>query len=209
MTARLQTRHLALLACGYVVSTLVAFDVFGPIATWDTQGLVGRLMTIYLLPIAATYIYLLLLSQQRRHAPANGDPLGDDALQGIVFWILFFLIGVHLLMMAVLTRVEPVMPWAQRAVVVFLGISLVAIGNLLPRTRPNFALGIRTERTLTDRQLWIITHRMSGYTICAIGLLSIVAGLVMHGTTVAAAPFIGLVAGAAFVTAYYWRVSAT
>jgi hypothetical protein len=208
MTARRQT-HLALIAIGYVVSTLVALDVFGPIATWETQPLAARLMTIYLLPIAASSIYLLLRSLQRRHAPANGNPLGDGALQGIVFWILFFLIGVHLLMMAVLTRMEPVLAWAQRAVVVFLGISLLAIGNLLPRTRPNFALGIRTERTLTDRQLWIVTHRMSGYTICAIGLITIVSGLVMRGTTVAAAPFVGLVAGAAFVVAYYWRVSAT
>jgi hypothetical protein len=31
----------------------------------------------------------------------------------------------------------------------------MAIGNLLPRVRPNVAIGIRTSRTLRDRDAWL------------------------------------------------------
>ena len=49
--------------------------------------------------------------------------------------------GVHGLMLAVMTGVESLWPYASRTVVVMLGITLMAIGNLLPRTRPNLASG--------------------------------------------------------------------
>jgi hypothetical protein len=208
MGAHVQTRSLVLLALGYGAGTLVALDLVGPFVSWEGQGVLMRLLTIYLMPITATAILLLLRSLQRRHAPANGDPLGDEALQRIVFWILFFLVGVHVLMMAVLTRTEAVWPWAQRGVIVLLGVSLAAIGNLMPRTRPNFALGIRTARTLTDRQLWMLTHRTLGYTVVAVGVVTILSGLFMHGTAVAAAPFIGLVMAATVVAVYYVRLTA-
>jgi hypothetical protein len=38
-----------------------------------------------------------------------------------------------------------VRPWAPRAVVVLFGLFLAAIGDGLPRTRPNQLFGIRTQ----------------------------------------------------------------
>lgn len=204
-----QIRPLALLAFGYLVSVGVASGVLGTYTGWEGEALVGRYLTMFLMPIAGTTIYLLVGSLQRRHAPANGDPLGHRAVEGIVFWILMFLIGVHVVMMAVLTGVHVAMPWAQRSVIVMLGITLIGIGNLLPRTRPNFAVGIRTARTLTDRQLWIATHRVSGYILVSIGIVTVVSGLLVSGTAVAAAPLIGGLAGVALIGVYYWRASAT
>ena len=47
---------------------------------------------------------------------------------------------------------------------------MIAIGNLLPRTRPNRSLGIRTSRTLSDRSVWMRTHRMAGYMVVTLGV---------------------------------------
>jgi len=60
---------------------------------------------------------------------------------------------------------------------VLLGAFLIGIGNLLPRTRPNLAIGIRTSRTLSDRDLWMRTHRIAGYLVVALGLVILVAGI--------------------------------
>ena len=60
---------------------------------------------------------------------------------------------------------------------VLLGTLFIAVGNILPRTRPNLAIGIRTAATLRDRGVWIQTHRVAGYVAVALGLVITVAGL--------------------------------
>jgi uncharacterized membrane protein YphA (DoxX/SURF4 family) len=56
---------------------------------------------------------------------------------------------------------------------VLVGLFFVGVGNLLPRTRPNLLIDIRTARTLEDRELWARIHRTCGY--LAVGFGSVVA----------------------------------
>lgn len=58
------------------------------------------------------------------------------------------------------------------------GALFLVLGNLLPKTRPSFFLGIRTPWTLTDRENWIATHRLGGRTMMAGGLMILAAALV-------------------------------
>ena len=46
----------------------------------------------------------------------------DPAVQRIVFWILVFLIGVHVMVLVILVGLRAVQPWASRAVVILLGV---------------------------------------------------------------------------------------
>lgn len=48
-------------------------------------------------------------------------------------------------------------------------------GNLLPRVRPNFFLGVRTPWTLSSDQVWRRTHRLAGRLLVGSGLLSALA----------------------------------
>jgi len=59
--------------------------------------------------------------------------------------------------------------WVAELVPLMLGFTMISIGNLLPRTRPNLAIGIRTRLTLSDRALWIRVHRCAGYMVVACG----------------------------------------
>ena len=69
--------------------------------------------------------------------------------------------------------------WALQIVPVMLGLTMIGVGNLLPSTRPNLAIGIRTSRTLSDRAVWIRTHRMAGYTMVALGFVIVLAAIVV------------------------------
>ena len=64
----------------------------------------------------------------------------------------------------------------MRATIVLVGLLMARVGNLLPRTRPNLAFGIRTPRTLANRGLWMQTHRTAGYVAVALGTLFVVSG---------------------------------
>lgn len=42
------------------------------------------------------------------------------------------------------------------------GVLLLVIGNMLPKSRPGFFVGIRTPWTIVDEDVWIATHRLGG-----------------------------------------------
>jgi uncharacterized membrane protein len=59
--------------------------------------------------------------------------------------------------------------------VLAVGLFFAAIGNVLPKSRPGFFVGIRTPWTITDTDNWIATHRLGGK-------LMLLAGLVIAAT---------------------------
>ena len=193
------------LAGGGAASALTFSGALGPMLTWPNEPLFIEMMTVFLLPIAAATIYGLI--RALRPPCLSDEDTSHRAIDSIVFSVMCFLMGVHAILLAVLLQVDEVSLWAGRAVVVALGVTLMTVGNLLPRTRPNAAVGIRTWRTLDDRQLWMMTHRVTGYVMVAVGLLTVASGLVLTGTTVAALPGVAGAVGVALVAAYYWRVS--
>jgi uncharacterized membrane protein len=102
-----------------------------------------------------------------------------------------FIMALHVLVLLNLGGVQWIHTWGPRLVVVLFGGVFIAIGNLLPRTRPNLAFGIRTTRTLTNRHLWIRLHRTAGHVSVALGAVIVVSGLLLSD------PALGLVVGAA------------
>jgi uncharacterized membrane protein len=95
----------------------------------------------------------------------------------ILLGVLLFIIALQLLAIAGLAGFLSPNRWFPRAPIVLAGLLAIWVGNLLPRTRPNLALGIRTRRTLWDRQVWISTHRIAGYLAVLLGCLYVVSGM--------------------------------
>jgi uncharacterized membrane protein len=59
------------------------------------------------------------------------------------------------------------------AVLLAVGITFIVIGNLLPRTRSNWLMGIRTPWTLESETVWSETHRLGGRTFIAGGIITL------------------------------------
>lgn len=51
-----------------------------------------------------------------------------------------------------------------------IGASLIIIGNMLPKTRSNFFIGIRTPWTLSSEDNWRKTHRLAGPLVMLSGI---------------------------------------
>lgn len=194
----------ATVAGGVVASLAVLSGALGRMLTWPNEPMAIQLIPLFLLPLSAATISVLVRALR---ATGPTDDTAACAIEGIVLRVTCFLMSVHVLLLAALLRADIVSPWAGRAVVVALGVTLTSIGNILPHTRPNPAIGIRTSRTLNDRHLWMATHRVTGYVTVAIGILTIASGLFVSGTAVAALPSLAGIAGTALVTTYYWKTS--
>jgi uncharacterized membrane protein len=102
------------------------------------------------------------------------DPRGANyakfggAFEAIIESLMLFLLGMHILLLrAGLGQSAPM----QRAVPFAVGILLIVVGNLLPRMRPNWFVGIRTPWTLSSDRVWEKTHRFGGRVFVAGGIL--------------------------------------
>jgi len=85
---------------------------------------------------------------------------------------------------------------------------IVLIGNVLPKTRPNFFLGVRTPWTLTSDLSWERTHRFAGRLMVLIGLWGVVAAFTLRGVALAfalAAPLIAAMLIAVVYSYFVWR----
>ena len=179
MTAK-RAHHVAslvVLALGFIVG-VPAF--LKPAGAFLEAALFARLLVAFGLPLAAATIYLLFRSLWVHDTVRSGNGAFEATYQAIVFRVMLFVFGMHTLLVVALTDTMDVIgshTWGKRVVVVLFGLTFVAVGNLLPRTRPNIAFGIRTARTLANTQLWQQVHRVGGYASVAFGAVVAILGM--------------------------------
>lgn len=74
-----------------------------------------------------------------------------------------------------------------------LGALIIALGNYLPRVRPNYTFGIRTPWTLASEDNWRRTHRVAGPVFMVAGVATLVAAL-LSAVAPEASFWVGMVA---------------
>jgi len=197
MTSRRRVRvgSIAVIALGYLVG-IAAYPNIPGNAIDHMPG--TRAQIAFSLPTAIVVIYMIFRSLWRHDRIRTGNGAFEATYHAIVFRTMLFVFAMHALLMLALTDVMDVAgshTWGKRVVVVMLGVTIIAIGNLLPRTRPNIAFGVRTARTLGNAQLWQQVHRVGGYTTVGLGAAILIGGLVI--TNNAAGGFVLLAAAIA------------
>ena len=93
-----------------------------------------------------------------------------------------------------------------------LGFCFILIGNVLPKSRPGFFVGIRTPWTLTDSDNWIATHRVGSWSMIIGGIALLVGTILprrlgMDELSVLSGVSIGIVPPLIFSFVYFVRVS--
>jgi immunity protein, SdpI family len=185
MTSKRRTHvaSIALIVLGYLVG-IAAYPFIPGNAIDHMRG--ARAQIAFSLPTAILVIHLIFRSLWRHDRIRTGNGAFEATYHAIVFRTMLFVFAMNALLMLALTDAMDVLgshTWGKRVVVVMLGLTFMAIGNLLPRTRPNIAFGVRTARTLANTQLWLQVHRVGGYTTVALGAAILIAGLVVTNST--------------------------
>lgn len=125
-------------------------------------------------------------------------------------------IGMLALLVAVQLAIGgPAWGLAVSAKLIFVAVGglFMVLGNVLPKSRPGFFVGIRTPWTLTSEDNWIATHRLGGKLFMLAGFAMIVTGLLPVGEAVTMAVTLAAVPLAALVPIVYswwlWRSGTT
>ncbi len=81
------------------------------------------------------------------------------------------------------------------------GLTMIALGNVMPRLPRNGLVGIRTPWTLADPAVWERTHRVAGYLVAAAGLVEL-ASLPLSGKRAARLQRAALIGAVGLSVAY-------
>jgi hypothetical protein len=180
----LRSPHTLVILAGYAAGAAALYiglpDQIPPSWAGAVGGTVwfGGAMVAFLLPTAAAVTDALLRALCIKHPiDAGGSREVLPVYDAIMLRFVMFIIGVHAtVLLGVLGQLSG-RGWTSRIVPVMLGLAMIGIGNLLPRTRPNLAIGIRTRATLSDRALWIRTHRSTGYLVVTLGMVIVLSAI--------------------------------
>ena len=162
MVVTAKPKPLAVVALAYVCSAILY--------PWLPDHTFSPRFTALVLPTTCAIVYLLL--ESLGSAAASRSPAHAGAHDAIVLRILVVIAALHAIVLVGLldfARTAGPTVWVARGTGVLLGAGLLMIGNLLPRTRPNPALGIRTSATLNDKDAWMRVNRMAGYVAVTLG----------------------------------------
>ena len=90
-----------------------------------------------------------------------------------------------------------------RVTTAMVGLLFVFLGNMMPKMKNNFFMGIRTPWTLSDPDVWNRTHRLGGILWFAGGLLTVALALCGISETLMFVLLMVLVAVLALVPTVY------
>jgi uncharacterized membrane protein len=188
-------RAIFVIVVGYAAGCVWFGLPANPPAVSQPMALTTRALIAFLLPTAAAVLLWLFRVIEVRRPVCAREPGDCAATARIVVQFVIFIEALHGLVILRLSEGLSLWPWAPRLPFVLVGALLVSVGNLLPTTRPNVIVGIRTPRSLRSRAFWMEINRVGGNVAVGLGLIVIVAA-VMLGY-----PLVGQVISAAVVSA--------
>ena len=188
-----------MIGLGYLLSALASRGLPAQVAPrwdalfpWASGGeSVPRAGLVYGLPTVALAVWLLLLALAspageragRRIFPAwlLSDRTGAAGVERfgptfdvIVAAIVAVLLSLHAVLLG---SVSGWPGWTMNGFAAAVGAALLVVGNIVPRTRPNWVAGLRTRATLADPDTWRRTHRHFGWMLMLTGVATILVSL--------------------------------
>lgn len=159
------------------------FSPLLPVSVSSTEEL-PRLAVALVIPIAALAVWVLLALLARVGGPVKGIPqwwlnekVGAASIsrfQPTYETVLFSVTALLALIHAVFIGASLGWPrYMFQIATAILGVGFIALGNVMPRVRPNWIVGLRTRRALSDPAAWARTHRLLGALMIAAGSIVI------------------------------------
>jgi uncharacterized membrane protein len=197
----------ALLALGFSAAVLTKlpeqvpthFDIHGEPDDWMSRNYAAFAVPIFAFALMAMFNLLPKISPRRQ----NLDRF-DDTYWLIANTVVLFVCALHVL---VLGRALGWPVDIASATLFGVGLLFMVLGNVLPRTRSNWWMGIRTPWTMESENVWRATHRLAGKTFMVGGAVTVIAAMLPESLR----PWVAI--GALFVAGFipvfysylYWR----
>jgi len=179
VTVNARLGYFAGVAVAYLVGIAAYPRIPEPFCESGCTMAFARPLIAFALPTAMLVVVVALGMLWNRDPIRDRDVHTEATYHAVIRTVVLFLLGLHVaVLLALMSGLRPdVVRAVAHAVPIMFGLTLIVLGNLLPRLRPNIVIGIRTSRTLTDRAAWAHTNRVAGYATVGTGVMFLFGGL--------------------------------
>lgn len=161
------------------------WDALFPWIPASDEDAAPRAFAAFAIPTVALILWLAFRAAASRTAVKRFGSTFDI----VVALVVGFVVLLHLVTLGTVIGWPG---WTARAFTGLIGVGIMVLGNVMPRTRPNWVAGLRTKRTVSDPDAWRLTHRY-------FGAFLMVTGLVVVAMSLVSAPYALLGAGVGFL----------
>lgn len=146
---------------------------------WNLRGEVddysSRAFGAFFMPAMILGVWLLLRAVPHIDPRRTNIEKFRDTYETMVALVVSFMVVLHVAVLGAALgwpiSIARIAPFG-------VGALLVIVGNLMPRVRSNFFMGIRTPWTLSSETVWVKTHRVGGYMLVGAGLIMMASAFV-------------------------------
>lgn len=170
---------LVIIAVAFVASAAVYSDLPARVPShWNVAGEIDGWMDkewgAFAMPLTLVGLLAMLYVLPRIDPRGANYSKFRGTFEIVMITTMAFLLGVHLIMLAIALGKDVSM---TRVIPLGMGLLLMILGNLMPRTRSNWFMGLRTPWTLSSDRVWERTHRVGGRLMVAAGALVLLTGI--------------------------------
>ena len=137
---------------------------------WSSRLWGAWMIPLFLIGMLALFRFLPVIDPRGKNYTKFGG-----TFEGIIVSLMLFMLGLHIIVLRAALGYNVGM---GRVLPIGVGALFIVIGNLLPRARPNWFIGLRTPWTLSSDRVWEKTHRFGGRVFVAGGILMVLAAFV-------------------------------
>ncbi|MEM8825941.1 MAG: SdpI family protein [Pseudomonadota bacterium] len=201
------TVFLAMFAASAIGFALVPGGASIPVH-YDINGVADRfagpMEAFLMLPACGAFVMIVTVIAVRAEPRKANLERGRTVLSATITAAMLLLGAIHVATVATALGYEVDIP-----ALVTLGVALIFVitGNLMPKTRPNFTVGVRTRWTLESERSWRLTHLWAGRAFVALGIATLAASLIAPKVAmlVIILGTLGLTAAAMYLSWHWWR----
>ena len=145
----------------------IHFDIHGRADGWAPRAIGAWLLPLFAVLTAVILLFGPRLMRREWRERLEGSPTSGMALVVVVMLCALQLVVLRL---ALCPGVD-----AAPMLAAVLGATWIAIGQLMPRTRRNPIMGVRTRWTLASDENWARTHLVAGIAFTVGGVVALIA----------------------------------
>jgi uncharacterized membrane protein len=170
---------LVIIAVAFIASAAVYSHLPARVPShWNVAGEIDGWMSkewgAFVMPLTLMGLFAMLYVLPRIDPRGANYAKFRGTFETVMITTMAFLLGVHLIMLAIALGKDVSM---SRVIPIGVGMLLIVLGNLMPRTRSNWFVGLRTPWTLSSDRVWERTHRLGGRLLVAAGALVVLTGI--------------------------------
>lgn len=163
--------------------------------SWDVNGAVrcGEKSQLWFMALLSPLLLFLMRGLPKIDPRKKNYKKFQKYYDSFCLVMMIFLLGMNALVLS--ESFWPGRISVSKIIIVGMGALFIFVGNLMPKVKNNFFLGIRTPWTLSDPDVWNRANRLGGQCFFACGLVWMAGGLLLSG----AANFALVLAGTAVI----------